>query len=376
VKGNLVYSTWLKGGLHVADISDPANPVEVGEFRSPDNKGPLLSDVALYGDYALASAVWGSGLYVVKLQLAKAVPTITPTPLDATATPTPTPTATLAPAEISEAQQSTAAPLPDNVRLIAEWGSSGSGDGQLSNPNGIALDGSGNVYVADSFNGRVQVFSSSGEFLTKWGSLGSGDGQSRWLFDIAVDRAIDGGGNVYVVDSFNDRVQVFSSKGDFLRKWGSPGSGDRQFNEPHGIAVDSAGHVYVADHFNDRVQKFGPNGNLLATWGSVAPVGIAVDGAGNVYVTDFSNSRVQVFSPSGQLLRQWGSPGTGDGQLNNPAAIAVDGAGNVYVTDWGNNRVQVFSADGGFLTKWGSAVERASSADPAGSRLIRQDTST
>ena len=72
VKGNLVYSTWLKGGLHVVDVSDPADPVEVGEFRSPDNTGPWLSDVDLYsdpsGDYALASTVWWSGLYVVKLR--------------------------------------------------------------------------------------------------------------------------------------------------------------------------------------------------------------------------------------------------------------------------------------------------------------------
>ena len=68
IEGNLVYSTWLRGGLHVVDISDPVNPVAVGEFRSPDNQGPWLSDVALYGDYALASAVWGPGLYVVKMR--------------------------------------------------------------------------------------------------------------------------------------------------------------------------------------------------------------------------------------------------------------------------------------------------------------------
>ena len=70
VKGNLVYSTWLRGGLHVADISDPSNPVEVGEFRSPDGIGPWLSDVALYGDYALATTWWWSGLYVVRLTAA------------------------------------------------------------------------------------------------------------------------------------------------------------------------------------------------------------------------------------------------------------------------------------------------------------------
>ena len=97
-------------------------------------------------------------------------------------------------------------PLPDNVRLLAKWGSAGSGDGQFLSPKGIAVDGSGNVYVADTFHFRVQVFSASGEFLAKWGTGGSGDGQFQFPSAIAVD----GSGNVYVADSGNNRVQVFS----------------------------------------------------------------------------------------------------------------------------------------------------------------------
>ena len=64
--GDLVYSTWLNGGLHVVDISDPAHPVEVGAFQAPDGIGPTLSDVALYGEYAVASSVWWHGLYSLK----------------------------------------------------------------------------------------------------------------------------------------------------------------------------------------------------------------------------------------------------------------------------------------------------------------------
>ena len=92
----------------------------------------------------------------------------------------------------------------------------GSGNGQFRFPEGIAVDGSGNVYVTDQQNHRVQVFNSSGEFLRKWGSFGSGDGQ----FDFPRGIAVDISGNVYVTNSRDNRVQVFSSSGEFLRKWG------------------------------------------------------------------------------------------------------------------------------------------------------------
>ncbi|MDP6314547.1 MAG: hypothetical protein QGF76_09755, partial [Arenicellales bacterium] len=121
-----------------------------------------------------------------------------------------------------------------NFTFEKKWGSRGSGNGQFYHPYGIAFDGSGNVYVADTYNHRVQVFDSSGNFLRKWGSRGSANGQFRYPPGIAVD----GSGNVYVADTYNHRVQVFDSSGNFLRKWGSYGSGNGQFRYPFGIAVD------------------------------------------------------------------------------------------------------------------------------------------
>ena len=109
---------------------------------------------------------------------------------------------------------------------ITKWGSYGSGDGQFNAPSGVAVDSSGNVYVADTDNHRIQKFNSSGGFITKWGSSGSGDGQFNYPYGVAVDSS----GNVYVADTSNDRIQKFNSTGGFITKWGSYGSGDGQFN--------------------------------------------------------------------------------------------------------------------------------------------------
>jgi len=107
--------------------------------------------------------------------------------------------------------------------------------------------------VADTYNHRVQVFSSNGIFLGKWGSLGTEDGEFNYPKGIAVDS----GGNVYVADTYNHRVQVFSSNGIFLGKWGSLGTEDGQFNYPHEVAVDKYNEVvYVADTYNNRIQAF------------------------------------------------------------------------------------------------------------------------
>ena len=92
-------------------------------------------------------------------------------------------------------------------------------------------------------NNRIQKFDSNGAFITKWGSSGSEDGQ----FNYPVGVAVDSSGNVYVADYVNNRIQKFDSNGTFITKWGSYGSEDGQFSYPYGVAVDSSGNVYVAD---------------------------------------------------------------------------------------------------------------------------------
>ena len=229
---------------------------------------------------------------------------------------------------------------------LAGWGSLGSGNGQFRSPIGMTTDSSGNLYVADTGNQRIQKFDSSGAYLTSFGAYGFNDGQ----FYLPSDVAIDGSGNLYVVDNLNHRIQKFDSSGNFLAKWGANGSGAGQLKNPRGIAVDSSGNVYVADTENHRIQKFDSNGLYLAQWGTRgsragqfnAPSDVVIDSSGNLYVADTNNHRIQKFAGSGAFLTQWGSTGKGLGQLNAPNSVAVDPSGNVFVADTNNHRIQKF----------------------------------
>jgi DNA-binding beta-propeller fold protein YncE len=238
-----------------------------------------------------------------------------------------------------------------NGQFSTNWGSPGDGDGQFhffeGRFGGVAVDGQGNVFVADVNNARLQKFDSSGKFLAKWGSKGKDDGQFLEPIGVAVDSL----GDVYVMDqnSTNPRVQKFSGDGKFLAKWGSFGSGNGQFLDIDGIGVDGRGNVYVADAGNERVQEFDANGKFLLAWNKcsdehpqMTPISLAFDSQGNVYVTDFDNSRVCKFDNNGRFLTAWGSRGKGDGQFSQPVGIAVDALDNVYVADPFNNRIEKF----------------------------------
>jgi DNA-binding beta-propeller fold protein YncE len=228
------------------------------------------------------------------------------------------------------------------------WGSVGTGAGQFRSPWGVAADASGNVYVIDSANNRTEKFTSSGTYVTQWGSLGSGPGQ----FDAPEGVAVDSSGNVYVVDTLNFRVEKFTSVGTYITQWGSLGLGPGQFFAPWGVAVDSSGNVYVVDGIS-RVQKFTGTGIYITQWGSYGsgpgqfsgPYGIAVDSSGNVYVVDSNNSRVEKFTSDGTYVAQWPS--------KSPEGVAVDSAGNVYVTSL-VGYVEKFTSSGTHIAQWGS----------------------
>jgi sugar lactone lactonase YvrE len=242
--------------------------------------------------------------------------------------------------------------------FLFAWGSEGTGSGQFNYPRAITIGPDGNIYVADSENHRIQVFTPEGEFVATWGSYGSGPGQ----FDVPQGIAIDADGMVYVSDRNNSRVQKFTPDGKFVLAWGRPGSGNGEFAEPRNLAVDTDANVYVADSQNHRIQKFSSNGQFVTAWGGQGSgngqfnyaTGVAVSANGIVYACDADNNRIQIFSTDGEYAGQWGSQGGGPGQFDRPYSVSVDAQGNVYVIDEWNNRIQKFNAQGEFITGWGS----------------------
>ncbi len=270
--------------------------------------------------------------------------------------------------------------------LLLQWGSLGSADGQFNTPWGIAVDASGNVYVADGYNYRVQKFASDGTFVATWG-----------INDVPVGIAVDASGYVYVGVPYQYCIQKFNSAGVFQFQWGSRGTGDGQFwYYLEGVAVGPSGDVYAVDRGNNRIQKFDSDGAFLGKWGSAGTgdgqfndaYGIATDSSGYVYVTDGhypANDRVQKFTGAGAFVTKWGGRGNGDGQFNWPTGIAVSSVGSVYVADYLNNRVQKFSppnlppeadAGGPYIapaTSWDGAevtLDGTGSTDPDGDDLF------
>jgi sugar lactone lactonase YvrE len=117
---------------------------------------------------------------------------------------------------------------------------------------------SGNVYVADTGNDRIQKFDNNGTFLTGWGSSGTGNG----LFSGPSGVTVDGSGHVFVADTNNNRIQKFDGSGTFLTAWGTTGAGNGQFQFPFGAATDGSGNVYIAEYGNNRIQRFDASGTL------------------------------------------------------------------------------------------------------------------
>ncbi|MHC4400106.1 MAG: 6-bladed beta-propeller [Planctomycetota bacterium] len=222
---------------------------------------------------------------------------------------------------------------------VAKWEAQ-HGDRDLYKLSGIAVDRSGNVYVADADNHRVKKYRSDGVFVAEWGTKGTDDGQ----FTYPTVMGLDESGNILVVDyrkGQGDRIQRFDTQGKFLTKW----------TVPRGIgAVDPAGNAYRAAGWT--VEKYDPTGKLVAKWDAgdyVYSNHMRADASGCIYLSE--GSAIKKIDSSGKVIANWKVEGVEDWEAY-PSWIAVDVSGNVYAADYGSRWVWKLDPDGKLAGKF------------------------
>ena len=272
----------------------------------------------------------------------------------------------------------------ETCTTTCQGGIAGSGAGQLEESTGVAADNSGDVYVADQDNERIDEYSAAGAFIKAYG-WGVSDGASQFetctstcrrgiggdppvvgagQFVGPIGVATDPSGDVYVTDydAGSSRIDEFSGAGAFIKAYGwgvsdgasqfetctstcqagIPGSGAGQLGSPIGVATDPSGDVYVADEYYNRIDEFSAAGAFIKAYGW----GVS-DGA-----TRFETCTISC---------QAGIGGSGAGQLDVPTGVATDRSGDVYVTDDNNERIDEFSAAGAFMKAYGWGVSDGAS---------------
>ena len=223
---------------------------------------------------------------------------------------------------------------------------------QRGKPKGMTVDQKGRIVVAEPHYARINVFSPDGQLLCQWGRRGTQPGELCFPRDVAVNEA-----NEIFVSEYGpvDRVQRFGPDGKkVICVFGHHGSAPDEMNRPEGLAIGPDGLLYVADSCNHRIQVWTQDGRLVRVFGRPGnglgelsyPYDVAVDAEGNVFVCEFGNSRIQVFRSDGTPLEILGRPGSRVGQFSNPWSLALDRWGNVYVADAMNHRVQVLLRKG------------------------------
>jgi sugar lactone lactonase YvrE len=219
----------------------------------------------------------------------------------------------------------------------------------LNEPWGIAADDEF-VYVADTWNYRIQKFTHDGELVGIFGQNGSPLDETDpglGLFYGPRDIALIDDSRMAITDTGNHRIQVMDKEGNFLDTVGSLGNQPGQFNEPVGLATGANGNLYLVDTWNGRVQELSPDIFPVSEWQvngwysqsiDNKPY-IAADSQNRIYVTDPEGFRVLIFDAFGNYLGRFGTYGTEANQFALPVGIAIDGQDNVYVVDAHNNRV-------------------------------------
>ncbi|MGI6422806.1 MAG: S-layer homology domain-containing protein [Syntrophomonadaceae bacterium] len=225
----------------------------------------------------------------------------------------------------------------------------------FNGPCGVAVDSSGNIYVADSNNYAIKRMDASGNNIT---TLGSG-------FTYPLGITVDSSRNIYVGEPTKDAIKRMDASGNNITTLGSG------FDHPESIAVDSSGNIYVADTYNNVIKRMDANGNNITELGSGfwMPFGVTVDDSGNIYVADTYNNVIKRMDASGNNITTLGSG------IEYPWGVAVDSSGNIYVADHGNNAIKRMDASGNNITTLASGFNgpRAVAVDSSGNIYVADE---
>ena len=240
---------------------------------------------------------------------------------------------------------------PRKYKPVLSFGIKGSSAGMFYRPWGVAVNERNEIAVTVITNQRVQIFSSDGTYLRSFGRDGNQEGE----FTRPTGIAYLNNGNIAVADSINNRLQIFTEQGEYLTQIGGEGNLDHQFNYPWGLSVDSDGNIIVADSNNKLIKIFTPSGQFLRKFGGedllVDPIH-CIQKDQYFLVSDNGDHSIKVFNTDGDFLYKFGNEGEEDGVFDNPYCLSVDKAGRLMVCDGKNDRVQVLELNGKFITKF------------------------
>jgi DNA-binding beta-propeller fold protein YncE len=252
--------------------------------------------------------------------------------------------------------------LPNPFTVLARHSAKSLG---LDHPDALAIGPDGSLYVTD-FSQRVTVISPGGKVLRRWGKPGAGPGEFRFITndpttptDVAGKVAVGRTGMVYVSDSGNDRVQVFTPQGRFIHQFGSYGSGKGQFFFPADLVVDGSGNVYVTDDQSQTLAKFSPTGKVIWQIGGSASSDpdllghqhlASIDAHGRLAMVNDDQNRVLYVDPSGHKVDAF-SPSVPPG--GHVCEVTVDAAGDTYVSGCGPNPpARVYDRSHRLVAEW------------------------
>ena len=251
---------------------------------------------------------------------------------------------------------------PRQYEPVLSFGRKGSSwsSGKFDCPWGVAVNERNEIAVTDCSNNRVQIFSCNGKFIRSFGKKGVKKGEFKDPSGIAYLN----NGNIVVADTYNDRLQIFTERGEYLAQIGSEEIPDHQFNSPMGLSVDNDGNIIVADSNNKLIKIFTPSGQFLRKFGGeyllVDPFH-CIQKDQYFIVSDNGDHCIKVFNTEGDFLYKFGNIGKGDGEFVEPYCLSVDKAEHLMVCDYANDIVQVLDLSGKFITKirvpYGGEVE-------------------